>query len=334
MREEFTWGIVGTGRMAEQMAAAIGSADGHRVAAAVGRTRGSAAAFTAKLGEGVAASDSIEALAAEDVDLVYVASPNDRHADHIYEARAFGLPVLCEKPLASSSAKAREIHARLGDDARHVGVGFQYRQHPAHRRAREAIEQGELGELRLVEVTACLPALDVPAWYDDPVGSGGGILPMSGVHRVDIARWIVGREFLDVYATVAHHRHAAYDDTATIAGRFADGVGCTFQFGLDAPFGDDRIAIHGTEGSLILTQTMSQWWSDEAGSITIRRPDGVRVERFPGVDVYRLEVDDFRLFAAGEPSSIATVQDAVAVAEFTEAVYRSARESLPMAARS
>lgn len=314
------------------MATSINSAPGHRVGGVIGRAGGSAEALAADLG-GVAHGDDIAMLSSIPVYLAYVASPNDRHGAHIAAARAQGLPVLCEKPLAATAAAARDIVDALAADGPPVGVAFQYRQHPAHSRARQLVAEGALGELRLVEATACLPALDVPAWYDDPQASGGGILPMSGVHRVDIVRWIVARDYADVFATVAHHRGAAYDDTASIAARFADGPGCTFQFGLDAPFGDDRIALHGTEGSLILQSTMSQWWSDEPGVLTVRTAAGTTVERFAGVDVYRLEVEDFARHAAGEHSSIATPSDAVAAAEFTEAVYRSAadRQSVTLA---
>jgi predicted dehydrogenase len=134
----------------------------------------------------------------------------------------------------------------------------------------------------------------------------------------------VAEEYTTVAASTAHHRGAAYDDTATIAATLAGGAGCTFVFGLDAPYGDDRIALHGTRGSIVVEGTLSQWWSDAPGSITTRDADRTETESFDGVDTYRLQVDDFARYASGGSSSIAGVDDAVAVAEFSEAVYRSA----------
>jgi predicted dehydrogenase len=315
------WGIIGSGRVAHQFARAISDVPGHRVQAVASRTTSGAEAFVRDVGIEALATDSLDQVFAAEVEYVYVASPNDRHAEHIAAARRAGLPVLCEKPLAASGGAAFAIRAEVGDSAPKVGVAFQYRQHPAHRRAREIIASGALGELRLVEVSACLPALDVPDWYRDRAVSGGGILPMSGVHRIDLARYIVQADFGRVGAVTAHRRGDVYDDTAAIAASFSDGTACTFLFGLDAPFGDDRLAIHGTNGSVLLESTMSQWWSSVPGSLTLRTVEGVEVETFDDVDNYGLQAVDFARFVDGEPNGIATLDDAVAVADFTEAVY-------------
>jgi 1,5-anhydro-D-fructose reductase (1,5-anhydro-D-mannitol-forming) len=314
------WGLVGTGRMARQFGRAILAA-GHVVGAVVGRSAEGAAVLAAELGAPMSGVDT-GLLRSAGVELGYIASPNDRHAEHLAALAGMGLPVLCEKPLAATAAEARAIREAAGDGRTRIRVAFQYRQHPAHRRAREIIAAGELGELRMVEVAGCLPALDVPDWYDDPATSGGGILPMTGVHRVDLVRHLVGRDYAYVSATTAHHRGARWDDAATIAAVMAGDVGCSFQFGLDMPRGDDRVAVHGTAGSLVLDSTMSQWWSTAPGTLTVRRAEGVRVKRFEQVDAYRLQVEDF---AAGG-ATVATLDDAVAVAEFSEAVYASAAE--------
>ena len=325
---ERTWGVVGAGRVARRFAKAIGEAPGHRIAVVSSRTRAGAASFVEELGFDALATDSLDELLDAAPDLVYIASPNDLHAEHLERVNAAGVAALCEKPLAANAAAARRIRDSLGDAAP-VGVAFQYRQHPAHARARAVVASGALGEIRLVEVSACLPMLDVPPWYDDPAVSGGGILPMSGVHRVDIARHIVGQPFTRVQGLVGHHRGAPYDDTAAIAARFSGGAAATFLFGLDAPFGDDRLAVHGTLGSLIIDSTMSQWWSDTPGTITVRTAEGSTVETFDEVDTYALQVLSFARFADGvDEAEFATVDDAVACAEFSEAVYESARSGI------
>lgn len=315
------WGLVGTGRMTRQFARAILEV-GQRVGAVAGRTTASAAAFAAELGSDPLAGETPEALVRAGVDLAYIASPNDVHGEHIALLARAGIPVLCEKPLAATAAAARAIRDAADPAGPRIGVAFQYRQHPAHRRAREIILSGELGELRGIDVAGCLPALEVPAWYDDPRVAGGGILPMTGVHRVDLVRFITGREVRSVSAVTAHHRGASWDDSATVAAGLDGDVGCAFQFGLDMPFGDDRVAVHGTTGSLVLEDTMSQWWSTSPGSLTLRTAAGVARETFDDVDTYALQALDF----ASDGESIAGLDDAVAAAEITEAIYRSAVE--------
>ena len=313
----FNWGIIGAGRVARRFAEAIGAAPGHHLQTVCSRSLEGAAA----LAVGATATDSLGELLRAQPDFVYIASPNNLHASHIATVQAAGIPVLCEKPLAATAAAARQIG--LITQGPPIGVAFQYRHHPAHARARKLVASGVLGELRLVEVSACLPALDVPPWYGDLSVSGGGILPMSGVHRVDLARHIVGQNFDEVTALVGHFREAIYDDTAAISARFTGGALATFLSGLDAPFGDDHISLHGTAGSLRIESTMSQWWSNAPGPVTLRTADGAVTEIFESVDTYRLQVEAFPRFVAGE-GEFATVSDAIAVAEFTEAVYVSA----------
>lgn len=317
--------MIGAGRVSRRFARAIGEAPGHRLLAVNSRTREGSDAFVRELGIDAAAVDSIEMLLETGVDLVYIASPNDMHAEHIARVRAAGIAVLCEKPIAASAAAARDIRELVRTPGAPVGVAFQYRQHPAHVRARQLVQSGILGDLRMVEVTVCLPALDVPGWYDNPLATGGGILPLSGVHRVDLARHIVGQDFAAVSALTAHYRGAIYDDTAAITTRFSGGATGVLICGLDSPFGDDRIAIHGTAGSLFIESTMSQWWSDAPGSLTLRNGEDLPVEKFGTIDCYLLQVESFARFADGQPEEhFATVDDAVAVAEFTEGVYTSA----------
>ena len=325
--DERGWGVIGAGRVARRFARAIGEAPGHRVLAVNSRTQEGADEFIRELEIDAVTVGSIEMLLDTGVDFVYVASPNNLHAEHIAQARAAGVAVLCEKPIAASAAAARDILEGLRTPGSVVGVAFQYRQHPAHVRARQLVLSGVLGDIRMVEVTACLPALDVPSWYDDPRVTGGGILPMSGVHRVDLARHIIGQNFVEVSALTAHYRGAVYDDTAAITTRFEGGAIGVFLFGLDSPFGDDRIAIHGTAGSLFIESTMSQWWSDAPGTVTLRNEQGLATDTFDNIDNYLLQVESFARFADGHlEGEFATVEDAVAVAEFTEGVYSAAAD--------
>jgi predicted dehydrogenase len=193
------WGVVGTGRVARQLLRAVDAVDEHEVVGVAGRTRVRAAEFLGEATSAALAAGSVaELLSRAEPELLYVASPNDRHARHIAEGSAAGVPVLCEKPLAADVAACLRIRAVVAAASIPVGVAFQYRHHPAHRRARDVIAAGALGELRLVEVSACLPTLDVPEWCDDPSLAGGGILPMSGVHRVDLVRFLTGAELTAV----------------------------------------------------------------------------------------------------------------------------------------
>lgn len=321
-----SWAVVGTGRVAQHFVAALAGAHDHRIIAVVGRSSQRAAGFCMSAGIDARPCGSVrELLDTTPPDIVYIASPNPLHESHVGAMLRAGIPVLCEKPLAPDLPSALRIAQAVESSPTPFALAFQYRQHPAHRRAREIVESGMLGDLRMVDVVGCLPELDVPGWYDDAPTAGGGILPMSGVHRVDIARFLTGLEFSEVQAVTAHRRRACYDDTAAIVASLPDDGTATFQFGLDAPFGDDRIALHGTEGSLVLSSTMSQWWSDVPGTLELRDGSGSTSESFAHVDNYALQIESFARFVRGDREAVvATAADGVAAARFTDAVYRSA----------
>jgi len=318
-----TWVIVGTGRIAKRMAGAI-LAVGDRVVAVVGRTPARAEEFASALGLDAVGVDRVASLADVGVpEFAYIASPNNLHAQHVAEAAELGIHVLCEKPLAMSAAESAEVRDAFPAEGPKLGVAFQYRQYPAYREARAVIASGALGDLRLISVTTCLGAIEVPAWYDEPAESGGGIMPMSAVHRVDLLRFLVDREFVTASAMTSHYRGRPFDDTAGIVATMTGGVLVTIVTGLDAPYGADRIEVHGSAGSVVLS---TRWYVDgEKTLLEVRTADGVQASAFDRVDNYELEVADFARYVVGASSEFASPADGVAASRFIEAVYAAAR---------
>lgn len=318
------WGFIGLGRVASTVARAFDGAAGNELVAVAGRRHDAAVEFAARVSSGVRAYASAhDLLADDDIDVVYVCSPNDLHREHVIAALRSGRHVLCEKPLASTLAEAEAIH----DDARrfdhHLGVGFQYRQHPAHSLLRATLQSDQLGAIRVADVSGCLPALAVPPWYSDPGYRGGGIVPMSGIHRIDLLRYLLDDEVVEVSAMSESFRGEAYDDAMALHLRFARGTLATLRFALDTPFGADRVAIDGTEGSAAVSGTMSQWWSNAPGDVTVTTVSGMRRESFETRDLYTRQIEAFAEHVAGR-GAFPGSYDGVQAARVSEALYASA----------
>ncbi len=160
------WGVVGTGWVARDYVGPGIEASGHRVVAACDLDADALADFpTAPIRPGCAPVDLDALLAMDEVDAVYVATPNHAHAAPVVAAAAAGKAVLCEKPMARTLGEARE----LGDAVRASGVlyatAFDQRFHPAHVRLRELIGQGALGVVTSVRIRyACWTG---PTWSPD-----------------------------------------------------------------------------------------------------------------------------------------------------------------------
>lgn len=135
----------------------------------------------------------------EDLDLVIVAVTHDVLAEITLAAISARKHVLVEKPAAR---RARELNPIIEAAARSrvlVRVGFNHRYHRALRKARELLENGELGELMFLRARyghGGRIGYD-KEWRARPELSGGGELIDQGVHLIDLARWFLG-DFVDV----------------------------------------------------------------------------------------------------------------------------------------
>jgi predicted dehydrogenase len=167
------------------------------------------------------AFDDAEALvAAPEIDVVHLCTPNHLHGPLAEAALAAGKHVVCEKPLALDGEQA----AALADAAEAAGrvatVPFVYRYHPMALEARARIAAGELGALRLVHggyLQDWLSTDDDDSWRVDPaLGGASRAFADIGSHWCDLAEFVTGERIAAVCAQVATvvperaHRESAH----------------------------------------------------------------------------------------------------------------------------
>ncbi len=126
-----------------------------------------------------------EAAADPRVQAMYICTPHHLHREHAVMAARAGKHILVEKPIALSIKEARDMVA----EARRAGVTLMvaenYRYMSGVRLAKEIIDSGALGDLRLVQLQE--EAAMVPGgWRGRQSSSGGGVLIDGGIHKVDI----------------------------------------------------------------------------------------------------------------------------------------------------
>ncbi|SMQ74184.1 myo-inositol 2-dehydrogenase [Plantibacter sp. VKM Ac-1784] len=180
-------GVIGAGvmgadhvkRITERVSGAVVSAviepDTGRAAAAVAAAPGSAA-FT-----------SLEdAIAAQAVDAVLIATPGQFHEPVLLPALAAGLPILCEKPLTPSpvsSLKVMEAEQQL--DRPHIQVGFMRRFDAEYQQLRALVDSGEAGELLMLR--GVHRNASVAESYTQTM-----LITDSVVHEFDVLPWVAG----------------------------------------------------------------------------------------------------------------------------------------------
>jgi myo-inositol 2-dehydrogenase / D-chiro-inositol 1-dehydrogenase len=278
--------------------------------------------------------DPLEAIAADGVQAVVIASPTFTHAELAVAALGAGKHVLCEKPLASTLDEAAAI-ARAAEESDGVFLmAFMRRFDSTWASVAGRVAAGEIGQPILVRSTGRGPGLP-PEWALDPQTSGGLIAEVNS-HDLDSIRWFSGQEFETVYAV---GQAAKRPDLAERFPGFVDVVLATFQLSggslaqLDgacpADYGyDARVEVYGSEGVAFAGDPR------RGSALLVRRGEAVaepvRGWRDLFADAYRAEDAHLVAVARGEAEPATSVDDGVRALEAVFAVNRSLAEAAPV----
>ncbi|MDA3960197.1 MAG: Gfo/Idh/MocA family oxidoreductase [Planctomycetota bacterium] len=145
-------------------------------------------------------SDVDAMLAAEKLDIVSIATPNKLHKPFTLAAAKAGAHVLCEKPIAMNVAEAREMQAAVEAAGKRLMINFSYRFNAASQALKRLVDTGVLGNVYTAR-TCWLRRFGFPGfggWFSNTAMSGGGPLIDLGVHRIDLALWLMGYPEPDV----------------------------------------------------------------------------------------------------------------------------------------
>lgn len=183
--------IIGCGLIGQKRASILGQ---HQLIACVDQVHERAETLAKKHPGCVAATDWREIVSLAQVDIVIIATLHASLAEISHAAVQAGKHILVEKPAAKLSNELDHVIA----DAKKMGciarVGFNHRYHRAFRKARELVDQNELGELMFIRARyghGGRIGYD-QEWRAQKELSGGGELIDQGVHLIDLARWFLG----------------------------------------------------------------------------------------------------------------------------------------------
>lgn len=318
------WAMIGTGRVNEQMATAIDNSPTSTLQGVYSRSSEKVQNFVETHGGNRAYSSLKELLADENVDVLHIASPNAFHREHVLAAAAAGKHVLCEKPLANDVQSCIDMIEACNTAKVRLGVGFQYRQHPAHREMRALVADQKFGEVVFADAAVHLPPMPIPAWYADQAVAGGGVLPMSGVHRLDLLRFVIGSEIADVSAfTDTRLPNGKFEDVVAAMLRFENGVIATVRFTLEARSSSEGISVNARDGWAVARGTTSQWWGAGNGELEVSVGGKVMQKEIPSEDLYQLQVQDFESAITNGSEFFASGTDGLRAVEITLAIHES-----------
>ena len=178
------------------------------------------------------------------VEIVYVATPHQLHAEHVCAAAAARKHVLVEKPLAVTLDECRAMIEAARSAGVYLVVGHSHSFAAPYRRARALIESGILGPLGMITALNFTDFLYRPRRPEElDTAQGGGVVFSQGAHQIDIVRLIGGGRVHSVRAATgrwdpARPTEGAYSALLT----FAEGHAATLVYSGYAHFDSDEFS--------------------------------------------------------------------------------------------
>jgi xylose dehydrogenase (NAD/NADP) len=257
-----------------------------------------------------------------DIEAVYISLPNTLHCEWSIRAVEAGKHVLCEKPMSRRVAEVEDAFDAAERAGRLLSEAFMYRHNPQTKRLAQLVEDGAIGELRLVRSVFSYSLYDESNIRLQADVEGGALMDV-GCYDVSGTRLFAGEP---------EHAYgeAWYGPTGTdwvFAGtlRFPRDVIGLFHCGT-ALVEQDELEVIGSEGSLFVDDP----WHCLVPGIELRRAGAVERIEVERADSYRLELENLSEAIRGEGELLLGREDAVAQARTLEALYASAASRQPV----
>jgi myo-inositol 2-dehydrogenase/D-chiro-inositol 1-dehydrogenase len=209
-----------------------------------------------------------------EIDAVLVCSPTPTHAEFTERAARAGKHVFCEKPVDLDPLRIRKTIDVVEECGVKLQVGFNRRFDPTFARVRQAVIDGDVGEIHLVKITSRDPEAP-PAEY---VRDSGGIFLDMTIHDFDMVRFLTGSDVEEVYAVGAVLVDSAIGDagdvdTAVTTLKMANGAIAVIENSRQAVYGyDQRVEVFGSGGS-------AEAGNETPNRVTISDDSGVRSDK-------------------------------------------------------
>ena len=268
-----------------------------------------------------------ELLAQKDIEAVYIATPVFCHKEQVQKAAEAGKHILLEKPMGLTAREGQEIIEICEKYGVKLGVGFMMRFHAVHRKVREMIEGGEIGQV--VSAYAkfnCWSPVSNQKWRQTKAFSGGGAMMDMGIHCIDLLQYMTGMKATAVAAMSGNQIFAYPDveDAASTLLRMENGAMFIVEANFNIPdsVGGCRFEIYGTQGRITAERTIGQTETGILRVSTLENPEEREIAYESG-NMYTKEVEAFSKAIMENGTVPVTAEDGVFNQRIVEAVYES-----------
>ncbi|MBM0103595.1 Gfo/Idh/MocA family oxidoreductase [Steroidobacter sp. S1-65] len=256
----------------------------------------------------------------DDIDIVYVVTPNALHLEHTVAAAQAGKHVFCEKPLEISVERCQQMIDACKAAERMLGTAYRCRFEPHHQECIRLAREQELGPVRIIEAGFGIDVGRPDQWRLKHALSGGGALMDVGVYALQATRYLTGEEPVLVTATETKTDAVKFkevDETISWTAQFPSGANayCTASFKIG---GIKNFRANCERGWFELDPAYYY------GGIKGSRSDGKPLS-FPEVDMFAAQLDDFARCIKERRPTIVPGEEGLQDVRIMSAIYESAR---------
>lgn len=186
-----------------------------------------------------------------DIDAVYIGLPNSMHAEYTIRAARAGKHVLCEKPMAISSAECRQMIDACREHNVKLMIAYRVHYDPMWQQIRKMARRGDLGDLQGFQGGFYGPGMT--GWRLDRKLAGGGSLLDLGIYPLNTIRWIAGEEPTSFSAQIATKipgpRFSSVEESIEFTMKFPSGLLASSGSSYGES-GGSYLSIDGPDGNL------------------------------------------------------------------------------------
>lgn len=322
--KKIRWGIVSTAKIArEKVIPAMQRGTYSEVTAIASRNQAQAEAVAGRLHINKVFGSYEAMLNDPDIDALYIPLPNDLHVEWAIKGLQAGKHILCEKPIALSSAEAKKLLNASKEYPRlKIMEAFMYRFHPQWVHAKKLVQEGQIGELITIQSFFSYYNIDPDNIRNKKQTGGGGMMDI-GCYCVSLSRFVFDKEPVKVFGAVEYDPVMGTDRIASAILDFGSGTAsftCSTQL---IPY--QRVNIFGTEARIEIEIPFNAL-PDKEMNIWLHAKGGSEVIRFDAVDQYTIQADLFSQAILEDLPVPTGLEDAVNNMTAIEEIIESAAE--------
>jgi len=318
------WGLLSTARINRALIEPLRSSKNSTLSVVASRSLEKAAEF-AKAWEIPRYHSSYEALLADpEIEVIYNCLPNSMHAEWSIKAMQSGKHVLCEKPLTTNLKEMDEVISEARNTGMVITEAFMYRHHPQTLLVKQLVDHGDIGNLQIIRGSFCYTNTRSNDVRFNPA-LGGGSLWDVGCYPISYARYITGKEPIEVYG---HQVTGPTGVDLLYVGQlvFPGGVISQFESSFITPF-KALMEITGDHGRIIISEPYKP---GRRTKLILERDGQTQTISIRGAKLYHGEVEDIEnAILHGKPPRISH-EDSRANIAAIEALYKSVSLSKPI----